>query len=66
MLKTTLDIYFRQIWVDPRLKSEKYAPDAALNDTKLVGGVEMADKIWKPDTFFVNEKIALFHSVIDT
>lgn len=51
-----MDIYFRQIWVDPRLKSEKYAPDSALNDTKLVGGVEMAEKIWKPDTFFVNEE----------
>ena len=27
-----------------------------INTTKVVGGKEVADKIWKPDTFFVNER----------
>ena len=32
--------------------------DAAytINTTKVVGGKEVADMIWKPDTFFVNER----------
>ena len=30
---------------------------------KLVVGAEYIKLIWVPDTFFVNEKIALFHQV---
>jgi len=61
-VKTTFDMYFRQFWVDPRLAFKKNASESALNDThtwyddtKLVGGNEILNKIWKPDTFFVNE-----------
>ena len=49
-------MYFRQFWFDQRLASKKYAPESALNETELVGGDEIANKIWKPDTFFVNEE----------
>ena len=27
-----------------------------INTTRVVGGKEVADMIWKPDTFFVNER----------
>ena len=55
----TFDMYFRQFWTDPRLSFDP-------NDfgiTQLVVGAEYINLIWVPDTFFVNEKIALFHSV---
>ena len=51
-MKTTLDMYFRQLWVDPRLE---YASNTTLSEEKIIGDAEMAEKIWKPDTFFVNE-----------
>lgn len=54
----TFDMYFRQFWTDPRLSFDP-------NDfgiTQLVVGAEYINLIWVPDTFFVNEKIALFHS----
>ena len=51
-MKTTLDMYFRQLWVDPRLE---YASNTTLGEEKIIGDAEMAEKIWKPDTFFVNE-----------
>ena len=49
-------MYFRQFWFDQRLASKKYAPESAFNETKLLGGDEIANEIWKPDTFFVNEE----------
>jgi glycine receptor alpha-3 len=52
----TFDMYFRQFWHDPRLAFE---PKPGL--TKLVVGAEYIKLIWVPDTFFVNEKVALFH-----
>jgi len=52
----TFDMYFRQTWLDPRLTFEK-APTL----DKLMVGAEYIKLIWVPDTFFVNEKIALFH-----
>ena len=51
-MKTTLDMYFRQLWVDPRLE---YASNTTLGKEKIIGGADMAENIWKPDTFFVNE-----------
>ncbi len=39
-----LDIYFRQKWIDERLVSN--------SDIVIIGGQEMVDKIWIPDTFF--------------
>jgi gamma-aminobutyric acid receptor subunit beta len=52
----TFDMYFRQFWTDPRLAFDRQ-PDL----DKLVVGAEYIRLIWVPDTFFVNEKIALFH-----
>ena len=49
-------MYFRQFWQDPRLSFER-RPGLE----KLVVGAEYIKLIWVPDTFFVNEKIALFH-----
>ena len=52
----SLDCYFRQSWLDRRLSySTGGLDELALNWAFLA-------KIWVPDTFFVNEKIALFHS----
>ncbi len=52
----TFDMYFRQFWHDPRL-----AFDRGPGLDKLVVGAEYIKLIWVPDTFFVNEKVALFH-----
>ena len=52
----TFDMYFRQFWHDPRLAFER-RPGL----DKLVVGAEYIKLIWVPDTFFVNEKVALFH-----
>ena len=57
----TFDMYFRQFWTDPRLSFDPV--DFGIN--QLVVGSEYISLIWVPDTFFVNEKIALFHSVIN-
>ena len=53
----TFDMYFRQFWTDPRLSFDKNE----FGIDKLVVGSEYIKLIWVPDTFFVNEKIALFH-----
>ena len=50
-------MYFRQFWQDPRL-----AFQARPGLEKLVVGAEYIKLIWVPDTFFVNEKTAYFHS----
>ena len=55
----TFDMYFRQYWSDPRLSFDK----SNFGISKLVVGAEYIKLIWVPDTFFVNEKIALFHQV---
>lgn len=52
----TFDMYFRQYWKDHRLSFERKP-----NLEKLVVGAEYIKLIWVPDTFFVNEKVALFH-----
>merc|ERR1712110_153375 len=53
----TFDMYFRQFWSDPRLSFD--AQEFGIE--KLVVGAEYIKLIWVPDTFFVNEKVALFH-----
>lgn len=54
----TIQVYFRQSWLDPRLAFDDKPGD--------VGYLTLydADKIWKPDTFFSNEKEAYFHHVL--
>lgn len=52
----TADFYFRQTWADPRLKFIRS------NDIHtLYVGAEVSKRIWLPDTFFGNEKMAYFH-----
>ena len=53
----TFDMYFRQFWSDPRLSFDS----KEFGIEKLVVGAEYIKLIWVPDTFFVNEKTALFH-----
>ena len=48
----TLEMYFRQIWTDPRLEFSEPKPSRF---TKITGGREVLEAIWVPDTFFVNE-----------
>jgi hypothetical protein len=50
-MEMTLDLYFRQFWTDPRLEAEGGGGPGE----KVVAGKELADLLWKPDTFFVNE-----------
>ncbi|KAK2170562.1 hypothetical protein LSH36_2g12015 [Paralvinella palmiformis] len=53
----TLDMYFRQMWTDSRLKfSEIEAKELAVSN-------EMLGSIWWPDTFFANSKHTKFHDV---
>eukprot|EP00092_Neocalanus_flemingeri_P104574 GFUD01133967.1.p1 GENE.GFUD01133967.1~~GFUD01133967.1.p1 ORF type:complete len:408 (+),score=75.77 GFUD01133967.1:59-1282(+) len=54
-MEFTLDIYFRQFWNDSRLSFEG---NEAVD--KIVFGSEKIEEIWKPDTFFVNEKSSSF------
>merc|ERR1719250_287035 len=53
----TFDMYSRQFWSDPRLSFDRHE----FGIDQLVVGAEYIKLIWVPDTFFVNEKIALFH-----
>ncbi|XP_033632192.1 gamma-aminobutyric acid receptor subunit alpha-6-like [Asterias rubens] len=57
-MQYTMDLYFRQLWTDERLKF----PGDIVDELSL--NSEMVDKLWVPDTYFVNEKSAKFHDVI--
>ncbi|CAL8333525.1 gamma-aminobutyric acid receptor subunit alpha-6a isoform X1 [Gadus morhua] len=52
----TMDMFFRQMWVDERLKFEGPTEILRLNN-------RMVDKIWTPDTFFRNSKKSLAHNM---
>ncbi len=52
----TMDMFFRQMWVDERLKFEGPTEILRLNNL-------MVDKIWTPDTFFRNSKKSLSHNM---
>nr|XP_050034296.1 glutamate-gated chloride channel-like [Dermacentor andersoni] len=53
----TIQAYFRQSWLDPRL-----AFDDRAGDVQYVTLYD-AEKIWTPDAFFSNEKEGHFHNV---
>uniref|UniRef100_A0A914UW18 Gamma-aminobutyric acid receptor subunit beta n=1 Tax=Plectus sambesii TaxID=2011161 RepID=A0A914UW18_9BILA len=60
----TLDFYLRQTWRDPRLAYDKFDIGWKTESGKLESltvGVDYLDKLWKPDTFFPNEKKSFFH-----
>ncbi|KAM7439671.1 hypothetical protein ABFA07_010991 [Porites harrisoni] len=50
-----LDIFFRQEWTDERL-------DHGLNKTMFLSNT-VIDRIWMPDTYFVNAKHGSFHKI---
>lgn len=56
MMDFTADFYFRQTWADPRLRFTRSG-----DIHTLYVGAEVSKKIWLPDTFFGNEKMAYFH-----
>ncbi|XP_021954080.1 gamma-aminobutyric acid receptor alpha-like isoform X2 [Folsomia candida] len=55
----SMDCYFRQIWVDNRLKfnrSQGGLKEFSMNWLFL-------ERVWKPDTYFVNGKRSYLHSI---
>lgn len=52
----TMDMFFRQMWVDERLKFEGPIEILRLNNL-------MVEKIWTPDTFFRNSKKSISHNM---
>nr|XP_057919851.1 gamma-aminobutyric acid receptor subunit beta-2a isoform X2 [Doryrhamphus excisus] len=55
-MEYTVDMFFRQMWVDERLKFEGPIEILRLNNL-------MVDKIWTPDTFFRNSKKSISHNM---
>ncbi|XP_042560845.1 gamma-aminobutyric acid receptor subunit alpha-6a isoform X2 [Clupea harengus] len=51
-----MDMFFRQMWVDERLRYEGPIEILALNN-------KMVDKIWTPDTFFRNSRRSIAHNM---
>lgn len=51
----TLDFYFRQHWYDERLRFNDSNDELCISN-------EMLSRIWWPDTFFANAKMASFHT----
>ncbi|VDM23208.1 unnamed protein product [Wuchereria bancrofti] len=59
----TLDFYLRQTWQDPRLAfGDMYYGYQNGKIESLTVGVDYLEKLWKPDTFFPNEKKSFFHT----
>ncbi|CAG9537861.1 unnamed protein product [Cercopithifilaria johnstoni] len=59
----TVDFYLRQTWNDPRLAFSHYLYGIFENNIdSLTVGVDYLQKLWKPDTFFPNEKRSYFHT----
>ncbi|XP_056151085.1 gamma-aminobutyric acid receptor subunit alpha-6a [Lampris incognitus] len=55
-MEYTMDMFFRQMWVDERLKFEGPIEILRLNN-------RMVDKIWTPDTFFRDSRKSLAHNM---
>ncbi|VDN27487.1 unnamed protein product [Cylicostephanus goldi] len=51
-----LDVYFQQFWRDPRLAHNE-------SGRVLIRDKEMLGKMWHPDVYFANARIAEFHQV---
>ena len=50
-----MDFFLRQLWVDPRL--------AHMQNKTFTISNRILDRIWIPDTYFVNSKESKFHKV---
>ncbi|XP_073505623.1 gamma-aminobutyric acid receptor subunit alpha-6 [Phyllobates terribilis] len=55
-MEYTMDVFFRQTWIDERLKFEGPTEILRLNNL-------MVSKIWTPDTFFRNGKKSISHNM---
>ncbi|CAB1337657.1 unnamed protein product, partial [Coregonus sp. 'balchen'] len=55
-MEYTIDMFFRQTWVDERLKYDGAVEILRLNN-------KMVDKIWTPDTFFRNSRNSIAHNM---
>ncbi|KAM9741277.1 gamma-aminobutyric acid receptor subunit alpha-6a [Menidia menidia] len=55
-MEYTMDMFFRQMWVDERLKFEGPIEILRLNN-------RMVEKIWTPDTFFRNSMKSISHNM---
>ncbi|KAM4665084.1 gamma-aminobutyric acid receptor subunit alpha-3 isoform 2-T2 [Discoglossus pictus] len=55
-MEYTIDVFFRQSWLDERLKFNGPMKNLALNNL-------LASKIWTPDTFFHNGKKSVAHNM---
>ncbi|XP_016119238.1 gamma-aminobutyric acid receptor subunit alpha-6-like [Sinocyclocheilus grahami] len=55
-MEFTMDMFFRQMWVDERLAFQGPVEILPLNN-------RMVDKIWTPDTFFRNARTSLAHNM---
>ncbi|XP_058852928.1 gamma-aminobutyric acid receptor subunit alpha-6 isoform X3 [Acipenser ruthenus] len=55
-MEYTMDVFFRQTWVDERLKFDGSIEILRINNV-------MVSKIWTPDTFFRNGKKSIAHNM---
>ncbi|XP_023344881.1 gamma-aminobutyric acid receptor subunit alpha-5-like [Eurytemora carolleeae] len=55
----TLDCYFRQFWIDSRLKFN--STGTGLDELPM--NWQFLSRIWRPDTFFLNGKDSFLHKV---
>ncbi|XP_026531633.1 gamma-aminobutyric acid receptor subunit alpha-4-like [Notechis scutatus] len=55
-MEYTMDVFFRQTWVDKRLKYDGPIEILRLNNL-------MVNKVWTPDTFFRNGKKSVSHNM---
>ncbi|XP_041079870.1 gamma-aminobutyric acid receptor subunit alpha-6-like isoform X2 [Polyodon spathula] len=55
-MEYTMDVFFRQTWVDERLKFDGSIEILRINNI-------MVSKIWTPDTFFRNGKKSIAHNM---
>ena len=56
-----MDCYFRQVWKDERLGFEQWVEQVATEEFSLPW--LFLDRIWKPDTYFVNGMRSYLHRV---
>lgn len=52
-----MDCYFRQKWKDERLRFGRFATQSSKDVATISLSIKMLDKIWKPDTYFLNGKM---------
>ncbi|KAG1652756.1 Glycine receptor subunit alpha-1 [Nymphon striatum] len=55
----TMDVFLRQQWEDPRLRTKEHG----INSTLTINKKSILHRIWKPDLYFHNVKSASFHEV---